>query len=567
MTVLGWLQILLFCSIVVALAPLLGGYMTRVFNGERTFLSWVLQPVEGLLYRIAGVDPKREQHWLTYTVAILLFNAGGFLVLYGVMRLQALLPFNPSGQSAVAPDLSFNTAVSFITNTNWQNYGGESTMSYLVQMLGLTSQNFLSAATGIVLAVALIRGFARMSARTLGNFWADITRCTLYVLLPICIPVSLFLVWQGIPQTLGAYVDATTLEGARQTIAVGPVASQVAIKMLGTNGGGFFNANAAHPFENPTALSNFVQMILIFMLGAALTNVFGRMVGNQRQGWAILAAMGVLFIAGVAVCYWAEANGTTLLSSLGLTGGNMEGKEVRFGIVASALFAVVTTAASCGAVNAMHDSFTALGGMIPLINMELGEIVVGGVGAGLYGMLLFVIITVFVAGLMVGRTPEYVGKKIEAREVKMAMLAILVLPLMILGWTAIAVVYPPAVASMANAGPHGFSEVLYAFTSQTANNGSAFAGLTGNTFFYNLAGAVAMFVGRFWMIVPAMAVAGSLAAKKAVAVSSGTFPTTGGLFVGLLVGVILIVGGLTFFPALALGPIVEHLAMQSGGLF
>ena len=567
MTVLGWLQILLFCSIVVALAPLLGGYMTRVFNGERTFLSSILRPVEGLFYRIAGVDPKREQHWLTYTVAMLLFNAGGFLVLYGVMRLQAVLPFNPAGQSAVAPDLSFNTAVSFITNTNWQNYGGESTMSYLVQMLGLTSQNFLSAATGIVLAVVLIRGFARMSARTLGNFWADITRCTLYVLLPICIPVSLFLVWQGIPQTLGAYVDASTLEGARQTIAVGPVASQVAIKMLGTNGGGFFNANAAHPFENPTALSNFVQMILIFMLGAALTNVFGRMVGNQRQGWAILAAMGVLFIAGVAVCYWAEANGTTLLSSLGLTGGNMEGKEVRFGIVASALFAVVTTAASCGAVNAMHDSFTALGGMIPLINMELGEIVVGGVGAGLYGMLLFVIITVFVAGLMVGRTPEYVGKKIEAREVKMAMLAILVLPLMILGWTAIAVVYPPAVASMANAGPHGFSEVLYAFTSQTANNGSAFAGLTGNTFFYNLAGAVAMFVGRFWMIVPAMAVAGSLAAKKAVAVSSGTFPTTGGLFVGLLVGVILIVGGLTFFPALALGPIVEHLAMQSGGLF
>jgi K+-transporting ATPase ATPase A chain len=567
MTVLGWVQILLFCSIVVALAPLLGGYMTRVFNGERTFLSSVLQPVEGLLYRIAGVDPKREQHWLTYTVAMLLFNAGGFLVLYGVTRLQTVLPFNPAGQSAVAPDLSFNTAISFITNTNWQNYGGESTMSYLVQMLGLTSQNFLSAATGIVLAVALIRGFARMSARTLGNFWADITRCTLYVLLPICIPVTLFLVWQGIPQTLGAYVDASTLEGARQTIAVGPVASQVAIKMLGTNGGGFFNANAAHPFENPTALSNFVQMILIFMLGAALTNVFGRMVGNQRQGWAILAAMGVLFIAGVAVCYWAEANGTTLLSSLGLTGGNMEGKEVRFGIVASALFAVVTTAASCGAVNAMHDSFTALGGMIPLINMELGEIVVGGVGAGLYGMLLFVIITVFVAGLMVGRTPEYVGKKIEAREVKMAMLAILVLPLMILGWTAIAVVYPPAVASMANAGPHGFSEVLYAFTSQTANNGSAFAGLTGNTFFYNLAGAVAMFVGRFWMIVPAMAVAGSLAAKKTVAVSSGTFPTTGGLFVGLLVGVILIVGGLTFFPALALGPIVEHLATQSGGLF
>jgi K+-transporting ATPase ATPase A chain len=567
MTVLGWAQILLFCAILVALAPLLGGYMTRVFNGERTFLSPILRPLETVFYRVAGVDPAREQHWLTYTVAMLLFHAAGFLLLYGLMRLQAALPLNPAGQSAVAPDLSFNTAISFITNTNWQNYGGESTMSYLVQMLGLTSQNFLSAATGIVLAVALIRGFARTSVRTVGNFWVDITRCTLYVLLPICVPLTLFLVWQGIPQTLGATIDATTLEGAKQAIAVGPVASQVAIKLLGTNGGGFFNANAAHPFENPTALSNYVQMISIFVLGAAMTNVFGRMVGNQRQGWAILAAMGVLFVAGVAICYWAEANGTALLNGLGLTGGNMEGKEVRFGIVASALFAVVTTAASCGAVNAMHDSFTALGGMIPLINMELGEIVVGGVGAGLYGMLLFVVVTMFIAGLMVGRTPEYVGKKIEAREVKMAMLAILVLPLMMLGWTAIAVVYPPAVASMGNAGPHGFSEVLYAFTSQAANNGSAFAGLTGNTFFYNLAGAVAMFVGRFWMIVPAMAIAGSLAAKKTVAASSGTFPTTGGLFVGLLVGVILIVGGLTFFPALALGPIIEHLAMQSGSLF
>jgi K+-transporting ATPase ATPase A chain len=567
MTVLGWAQIILFCAIVVALAPLLGGYMTRVFNGERTFLSPVLRPVEAGLYRVAGIDAAHEQHWLTYAIAMLLFNAGGFFLLYGLMRLQTLLPFNPADQSAVAPDLSFNTAISFVTNTNWQNYGGESTMSYLVQMLGLTSQNFLSAATGIALAVALVRGFARTSARTVGNFWADVVRCTLYVLLPICIPVALFLVWQGIPQTLGASIEATTLEGAHQTIAIGPVASQVVIKMLGTNGGGFFNANAAHPFENPTALSDFVQMILIFALGAAMTNVFGRMVGNQRQGWAILAAMGVLFIAGVAICYWAEASGTTLLDSLGLAGGNMEGKEVRFGIAASALFAVVTTAASCGAVNAMHDSFTALGGMIPLINMELGEIVVGGVGAGLYGMLLFVIVTMFIAGLMVGRTPEYVGKKIEAREVKMAMLAILVLPLVMLGWTAVAVVYPPAVASMGNAGPHGFSEVLYAFTSQAANNGSAFAGLTGNTLFYNLTGAITMFLGRFWMIVPAMAIAGALAAKKKIAVSSGTFPTTGALFVGLLVGVILIVGGLTFFPALALGPIVEHLAMQSGSLF
>jgi K+-transporting ATPase ATPase A chain len=483
------------------------------------------------------------------------------------MRLQAVLPFNPAEQSAVADDLSFNTAISFITNTNWQNYGGESTLSYLVQMLGLTHQNFLSAATGIALAVALIRGFSRSSMRTIGNFWVDVTRCTLYVLMPICIVYTLFLVWQGMPQTLSAYVDARTLEGAKQTIAVGPVASQVAIKMLGTNGGGFFNANAAHPFENPTALSNFVQMISIFALGAALTNVFGRMVGNQRHGWAILGVMGVLFIAGVAVTYWAEANGTTALHALGLSGGNMEGKEVRFGIVASSLFAVITTAASCGAVNAMHDSFTALGGMIPLINIQLGEIIVGGVGAGLYGMLIFVVISIFVAGLMVGRTPEYVGKKIEAREVKMAMLAILVLPLMYLGWTAVAVVYPTAVASMANAGPHGFTEVLYAYTSQTGNNGSAFAGLTGNIFFYNITGAVAMFVGRFFMIVPAMAMAGSLAGKKSIPPSAGTLPTTGGLFVGLVVGVILIIGGLTFFPALALGPIVEHLAGNANTLF
>jgi len=567
MTVIGWIQILLFCGIIVALVKPLGWYMTRVFNGERTLLSPVLRPVETALYRISGVDETREQHWLTYAVAMLLFHVGGFLIIYAVMRLQAVLPFNPAGQTAVLEDLSFNTAISFITNTNWQNYGGESTVSYLVQMLGLTHQNFLSAATGIALAVALIRGFSRSSMRTIGNFWVDVTRCTLYVLLPLCIVYTLFLVWQGIPQTLGAYVEATTLEGAKQTIAVGPVASQVAIKMLGTNGGGFFNANAAHPFENPTALSNFVQMISIFALGAALTNVFGRMVGNPRQGWAILAVMGVLFLAGVTVTYWAEANGTAALDALGLSGGNMEGKEVRFGIVASSLFAVITTAASCGAVNAMHDSFTALGGMIPLINMQLGEIIVGGVGAGLYGMLLFVVLAIFVAGLMVGRTPEYVGKKIEAREVKMAMLAILVLPLMYLGWTAVAVVLPSAVAAMTNAGPHGFTEVLYAFTSATGNNGSAFAGLSGNTFFYNLTLASSMFVGRFFMIVPAMAMAGSLAAKKSIPPSAGTLPTTGGLFVGLVVGVILIIGGLTFFPALALGPIVEHLAMTANTLF
>jgi K+-transporting ATPase ATPase A chain len=567
MTLNGWIQIAIYCAIIVALVKPLGWYMTRVFNGERTFLSPVLRPVEVGLYRLGGVDETREQGWVNYTLGMLFFHVGGFLILYALMRLQGLLPFNPQGMTAVAPDLSFNTAISFITNTNWQNYGGESTMSYLVQMLGLTHQNFLSAATGIVLAVALIRGFARASARTIGNFWVDITRCTLYILIPLCIPYALFLVWQGMPQTLGAYVDATTLEGAKQTIAVGPVASQVAIKMLGTNGGGFFNANAAHPFENPTALSNLLQIVSIFAIGAALTNVFGRMVGDQRQGWAVFAAMAVLFVAGVVVAYWAEAAGNPQFASLGLDPANMEGKEVRFGIPLSALFAVITTAASCGAVNAMHDSFTALGGMIPLINIQLGEVIIGGVGAGLYGMLIFVIIAIFVAGLMVGRTPEYVGKKIEAKEVKMAMLAILVLPLMYLGWTAVATVLPSAVASIANPGPHGFSEILYLYTSSTGNNGSAFAGITGNTLFYNTTGAVAMFVGRFFMIIPAMAIAGSLAAKKTLATSAGTFPTHGGLFVGLLVGVILIVGGLTFFPALALGPIVEQFAMAAGQLF
>jgi K+-transporting ATPase ATPase A chain len=567
MTLIGWIQILLYCAVIIAIVPVLGGYMTRVFNGERTLLSPVLRPVESALYRLGGVDEKHEQHAVTYTAGMLFFHVGGFLILYALMRFQALLPLNPAGQSAVAEDLSFNTAVSFVTNTNWQNYGGESTMSYLVQMLGLTHQNVLSAATGIVLAIALIRGFARHSVATIGNFWVDLTRCTLYILLPICVPYALFLVWQGMPQTLGPYVEAATLEGAKQTIALGPVASQVAIKMLGTNGGGFFNANASHPFENPTALSNFVQMISIFAIGAALTNVFGRMVGNQRQGWAILAVMGVLFIAAVSVCYAAEAHGNDILNAMGLTGGNMEGKEVRFGIVASALFAVITTAASCGAVNAMHDSFTALGGMIPLINIQLGEIIIGGVGAGLYGMLLFVIIAIFVAGLMVGRTPEYVGKKIEAKEVKMAMLAILILPLMYLGWTAVAAVNSQAVSQLGNPGPHGFSEMLYLYTSSTGNNGSAFAGISANTMFFNITGAVAMLVGRFWMIIPAMAIAGSLAAKKSIPPSAGTFPTTGGLFVGLVVGVIVIIGGLTFFPALALGPIVEQLAMIAGTTF
>ena len=567
MTINGWIQVALYCAIVLALVRPLGGYMTRVFSGERTLFSPLFAPVERGLYRLSGIDARQEQTWLSYVGAVLVFHVLGFLILYAVLRLQAVLPYNPAEQGAMAPDLAFNTSASFITNTNWQNYGGESTLSYLSQMLGLTHQNFLSAATGIAVAVALVRGFARASTGTLGSFWVDVTRATLYVLLPLCVVYTLFLVWQGIPQTLGPYIDVTTLEGGKQTLALGPVASQVAIKMLGTNGGGFFNANAAHPFENPTALSNFVQMISIFAIGAALTNVFGRMVGDERQGWAILGAMGVLFLAGVVVTYWAEGAGTPLLKSFGLDGGNMEGKEVRFGISASALFAVITTAASCGAVNAMHDSFTALGGMIPLINMQLGEIIVGGVGAGLYGMLIFVVIAIFVAGLMVGRTPEYLGKKIEAKEVKMAMLGILCLPLMMLGFTALATVLPAGLAGPANAGPHGFSEILYAYTSAAANNGSAFGGLTGNTPFYNSTLALAMLVGRFFVKIPALAIAGSLAAKKTVPASAGTFPTHGGLFVGLLVGVVLIIGGLTFFPALALGPIVEHLAGAAGQTF
>ena len=567
MTTNGWIQIALFCAVVLALVKPLGFYMTRVFGGERTLLSPVLGPVERGLYRVAGLDARQEQTWLGYAAALVVFHVLGFLLLYAILRLQALLPLNPAGQGEVAPDLAFNTSTSFITNTNWQSYGGETTLSYLSQMLGLTHQNFLSAATGIAVAVALIRGFSRASTRTLGSFWVDVTRATLYVLLPLCVVYALFLVWQGIPQTLGAYVDATTLEGGKQTLALGPVASQVAVKMLGTNGGGFFNANAAHPFENPTALSNFVQMVSIFAIGAALTNVFGRMVGDERQGWAILAAMGVLFLAGVAITYWAEAQGSAVLNGLGLAGGNMEGKEVRFGIAASALFAVVTTAASCGAVNAMHDSFTALGGLIPLVNMQLGEVIIGGVGAGLYGMLIFVLIAIFVAGLMVGRTPEYLGKKIEAKEVKMAMLGILCLPLMMLGLTALAAVLPAGLAGPANAGPHGFSEILYAYTSAAANNGSAFGGLTANTLFYNSTLGLAMLVGRFFVKIPALAIAGSLAAKKTVPASAGTFPTHGGLFVGLLVGVVLIIGGLTFFPSLALGPVVEHFAGAAGQTF
>jgi K+-transporting ATPase ATPase A chain len=567
MTINGWLQIAVYFAVLTALVVPLGRYMARVFEGEHTFLSPVLRPVEVAFYRIAGIDERREQHWITYAVGMLLFNAAGFLVLYALLRLQSALPFNPAEMSAVAPDLAFNTAVSFTTNTNWQNYGGESTLSYLSQMAGLTTQNFVSAATGIALLIALIRAFARASANTVGNFWVDLTRTTLYVLIPIAAIGALILVWQGTPQNLGPYVDATTLEGAKQTIAQGPAASQIAMKQLGTNGGGFWNANGAYPYENPTPLTNFLELLYILLIPAALTYTFGRMVGDQRQGWALYAAMSVIFLAGVAVCYWAEAAGNPNFAALGLDPANMEGKEVRFGIAPSALWAVATTAASNGSVNAMHDSFTPLGGMIPIIMMQLGEIIYGGVGSGLYGMLLMVIVAMFVAGLMVGRTPEYLGKKIEAKEVKMAMLAILILPLSMLGFTAVSILLPFGLSSMQDAGPHGFSEMLYLFTSQTANNGSAFAGFTGNTLWYNTTGGLAMLIGRYFVIVPMMAVAGSLVAKRKVPASVGTFPTTGPLFVGLLVGVIVIVGGLTFFPALALGPIAEHFAMQAKMLF
>ena len=567
MTVNGWIQIAIFCAIIVALVKPLGWYITRVMAGERTLFSPMLRPVERVLYAGAGIDERHEQHWLTYTLAMLAFNAAGFVLLFALQRLQGVLPFNPMQMSAVSPDSSFNTATSFVTNTNWQGYAGEGTMSYLVQMGGLTVQNFVSAATGIAIAMALIRGFSRASAQTVGNFWTDLTRATLYVLLPLSILCALVYVSQGVTQTLGASIEVMTLEGAKQTIAVGPTASQLAIKMLGTNGGGFFNANSAHPFENPTALTNLIEMVSIFAIGAALTNVFGRMVGDERQGWAIFAAMGVLFLAGVAVTYWAEAGGNPAFAALGIDGGNMEGKEMRFGIVASVLFAVVTTAASCGAVNAMLDSFMPLGGLIPLVNMQLGEVIVGGVGAGLYGILMFVILAIFIAGLMVGRTPEYLGKKIEAKDVKMAMLAVLSLPLTILGFTAAAAVLPSALASVANAGPHGYSEILYAYTSAAANNGSAFAGLSANTPWYNLTLGLGMMMGRFLVIVPVLAIAGSLAAKKAVPASAGTLPTHSGLFVGLLIGVILIVGGLTYFPALAVGPVVEHFAMLAGQSF
>ncbi|HWU74127.1 MAG TPA: potassium-transporting ATPase subunit KdpA [Sphingomonas sp.] len=576
MTLQGWALIALFVAILAALAKPIGLWLFALYEGRRTPLHAVLGPVERGFYRLSGIDPDKDQSWRRYAVHMLVFQLITVLLTYLILRAQGFLPFNQGKLPGVGPDGSMNTAIAFVTNTNWQWYVGESTMSNLSQMMALTIHNFLSAATGVAIAFALFRGFARRPSSNaapggtaspgIGNFWADITRITLYLLLPISVVYALYLLLSGVPQTFAMSVDATTLEGVKQTISLGPVASQEAIKMLGTNGGGFFNANSAHPFENPSALTNLFQMLSIFSIGVGLTYTFGKAVGDTRQGWAILGAMTILFLAGVTVAYAQEAAGNPILHHLGVAGANMEGKEVRFGTAASALFAAVTTAASCGAVNAMHDSMTALGGLIPLFNMQLGEIVIGGVGAGMYGFLLFAILAVFVAGLMVGRTPEYVGKKIEAREVKLAVLAIAVLPLSILGFTALSAVMPDGLAGPLNKGPHGFTEILYAFSSATANNGSAFAGLSAGTPWYNGLLAVAMWVGRFFMIVPVLAIAGSLAAKKYTPASAGSFPTTGGLWVGLLVGIILILGGLTFLPSLALGPIADHLAMIHGQL-
>jgi K+-transporting ATPase ATPase A chain len=591
MSLNGWLQIFLFIAVVLLLAKPMGSYLTQVFERRKTFLDPVLTPCERLLYRLTAVDAEHEMRWTEYAVAMLVFSAATIVLTYVVERLQHLLPLNPQHLPAVEPALALNTAISFATNTNWQAYAPESTMSYLTQMLGLATHNFWSAAVGMALAIAFVRGIARRETKTLGNFWVDLTRGTLWVLLPISIVFSFALVSQGVIQNLKPYTIATTLEPQRititgadgkstttlvttQTIAQGPVASQEAIKMLGTNGGGFFNANSAHPFENPTPLSNFLQMLSIFLLPAGLVITAGQMIGSPRHGWAVLAAMVVLWFAGTATCYWAESQPNPLLHgvdqhvSLTQSGGNMEGKEVRFGIANSALFATVTTDASCGAVNAMHDSFMPLGGMVPMTNILLGEIVFGGVGSGLYGMLVFVVLTVFIAGLMVGRTPEYLGKKIESYDVQMAMLYLLIFPFLILCFTAITVLMPNVgLSSLANHGPHGLSEILYAYTSATGNNGSAFAGLNANTHWYNYSLAVAMFFGRFMMIVPMLAIAGNLAGKKIVPASAGTFPVSTPLFTVLLLGVILIVGALTFIPALTLGPILEHLLLRAGHSF
>lgn len=571
MTANGWLQIAFFSLCILAVAKPLGLYLVRVYDGS---VRW-LAPVERAIYRASGIDPGEDQHWTRYAAGVLVFGAVSMLLTYAVLRLQHILPLNPQGLAALPARQAFETAASFTTNTNWQSYSGESTMSYLSQMTQLAFHNFISTAVGMAVAVAFVRGIARRSAGRLGNFWVDTVRGTLYVLLPLSLVFALLLVQQGAIQNFNSYVELATLEGGKQVLAMGPVASQEAIKQLGTNGGGFFNANSAHPFENPTPWTNFWQMFAIFAIPSAMTYMLGRMVRNQRHGWAVWSAMFVLFAGGVTIAYTAEARGNPIHAERGLDlattntnpGGNMEGKEVRFGVANSALFATVTTAAACGAVNSMHDSFTPLGGLVPLVNIQLGEVVFGGVGAGLYGMLVMVILTVFIAGLMVGRTPEYLGKKIQAREVQMAMLYVLVFPAAILVTTALSVALPAGVAGLNNQGPHGLSEILYAFSSTAANNGSAFAGLTGGTTYYNTLLGLNTLIGRFLMMVPMLALAGFLAEKKQAPESAGTFPVTSPLFVTLLVGVIMIVSALTFFPALALGPIVEHLAMGAGRLF
>jgi len=569
------IQLVAFFLIVAVVSVPLGLYMARVFSNERTFLDRVLSPIERLIYRICGINPAVEMGWAGYAVSMLAFSLISMIFLYALQRLQYYLPLNPNGLAGMPPGLAFNTAASFTTNTNWQAYSGEQTLSYLTQMVGLTSHNFLSAAAGMATAAAVIRGFARRSAKTIGNFWVDLTRATLWVLIPISSIFALFLVWQGVPDNFSPYVNATTLEGATQTIAEGPVASQEIIKELGTNGGGFMNANSAHPYENPTPLTNLIEMLAIFSIGAGLTHTFGKMVGDRRQGWALFAVMSILFLGGAATAIWAEQHGNPQFSAIGIdqhasaaqSGGNMEGKEVRFGIVESAMFATVTTDASCGAVNSMHDSFTPLGGLVPMVNMQLGEVIFGGVGSGLYGIIVMAVLAVFIAGLMVGRTPEYLGKKIEAREMKLAMLYVLIFPAVILIPTALATVLPAGLSGISNPGPHGFSQILYAYTEAGANNGSAFGGINANVPFYNVSIAIVMLLGRFMMAIPALAIAGSVAAKKSTAASAGTFPTDGIPFVFLLIGVIVIVGALTFFCAVALGPIVEQLLMMSGKLF
>jgi potassium-transporting ATPase potassium-binding subunit len=575
MTEINAIKILVYLGIIVALTPVLGEYMKRVFSGQQTFLDGLLRPLERGIYRICGVDASKDQTWVEWTIVMLVVNAASLFILYGFQRLQKWLPFNPNGFGPVSPDSSWNTAVSFTTNTNWQGYSGESTMSHFTQMAGLALHNFLSAATGIAIAIAVIRGVAREKAQGIGNFWYDCTRAILWVLLPISFVAALFLVSRGVVQNFRADVSVTTVEGATQKIAQGPVASQEAIKELGTNGGGFFNANSAHPYENPTPGTNFFEIVLIFAVGAGLTNTLGRMTGSTRHGWAVFAAMAILFLAGAFVATTAEQKGNQIHQAAGVaaqataggTGGNMEGKEVRFGIGDSALFATITTDASCGAINSWHDSFTPIGGLVPLANIASGEVIVGGVGAGLYGMFVFIVLTVFIAGLMVGRTPEYLGKKIESRDVKLAMLSVLILTLCILGFTAAASVLPAGLSSLSNKGPHGFSEILYAFESGAGNNGSAFAGLNANTLFYNTTLGLDMFFGRFFMLIPILGIAGSLAGKKKVPESAGTFPVTGALFALLLIGVVVIVGALTFFPAFSLGPIVEQLLMKAGTLF